>query len=125
MVNANVKSRRSRWKTMRKYKNVYIILLPVILYYLIFAYGPMVGNVIAFQDYSITKGLFNGKWVGFKHFKSFLTNYTCFRLIRNTLMINLYGLIFGFPAPIILALLLNEVKISWYKRFVQTITYMP
>ena len=125
MVNANVKSRRSRWKTMRKYKNVYIILLPVILYYLIFAYGPMVGNVIAFQDYSITKGLFKGKWVGFKHFKSFLTNYTCFRLIRNTLMINLYGLIFGFPAPIILALLLNEVKISWYKRFVQTITYMP
>lgn len=125
MVNANVKSRRSRWKTMRKYKNVYITLLPVILYYLIFAYGPMVGNVIAFQDYSITKGLFNGKWVGFKHFKSFLTNYTCFRLIRNTLMINLYGLIFGFPAPIILALLLNEVKISWYKRFVQTITYMP
>lgn len=125
MVNANVKSRRSRWKTMRKYKNVYIILLPVILYYLIFAYGPMVGNVIAFQDYSITKGLFNGKWVGFKHFKSFLTNYTCFRLLRNTLMINLYGLIFGFPAPIILALLLNEVKISWYKRFVQTITYMP
>ena len=125
MVNANVKSRRSRWKTMRKYKNVYIILLPVILYYLIFAYGPLVGNVIAFQDYSITKGLFNGKWVGFKHFKSFLTNYTCFRLIRNTLMINLYGLIFGFPAPIILALLLNEVKISWYKRFVQTITYMP
>lgn len=125
MVNANVKSRRSRWKTMRKYKNVYIILLPIILYYLIFAYGPMVGNVIAFQDYSITKGLFNGKWVGFKHFKSFLTNYTCFRLIRNTLMINLYGLIFGFPAPIILALLLNEVKISWYKRFVQTITYMP
>lgn len=125
MVNANVKSRRSRWKTMRKYKNVYIILLPVILYYLIFAYGPMVGNVIAFQDYSITKGLFNGKWMGFKHFKSFLTNYTCFRLIRNTLMINLYGLIFGFPAPIILALLLNEVKISWYKRFVQTITYMP
>lgn len=125
MVNANVKSRRSRWKTMRKYKNVYIILLPVILYYLIFAYGPMVGNVIAFQDYSITKGLFNGKWVGFKHFKSFLTNYTCFRLIRNTLMINLYGLIFGFPAPIILALLLNEVKIRWYKRFVQTITYMP
>ena len=125
MVNANVKSRRSRWKTMRKYKNVYIILLPVILYYLIFAYGPMVGNVIAFQDYSITKGLFNGKWMGFKHFKSFLTNYTCFRLIRNTLMINLYGLIFGFPAPIILALLLNEVKISWYKHFVQTITYMP
>ena len=125
MVSANVKSRRSRWKTMRKYKNVYIILLPVIFYYLIFAYGPMVGNVIAFQDYSITKGLFNGKWVGFKHFKSFLTNYTCFRLIRNTLMINLYGLIFGFPAPIILALLLNEVKISWYKRFVQTITYMP
>lgn len=125
MVNTNVKSKRSCWKTIRKYKNVYIILLPVILYYVIFSYGPMVGNVIAFQDYSITRGLFNGKWVGFKHFKSFLTNYTCFRLIRNTLMINLYGLIFGFPAPIILALLLNEVKINWYKRFVQTITYMP
>ena len=85
----------------------------------------MLGNIIAFQDYSITRGIFDCEWVGLKHFESFLTNYSCFRLIRNTLMINLYGLIFGFPAPIILALMLNEVRVGWYKRTVQTITYMP
>lgn len=123
MVNGKV--RHSRWTAVKKHKNVYIILLPVLLYYLIFAYGPMLGNIIAFQDYSITRGIFDCEWVGLKHFESFLTNYSCFRLIRNTLMINLYGLIFGFPAPIILALMLNEVRVGWYKRTVQTITYMP
>ena len=121
----SVRGKRSKVPAIVKYKNVYIILLPVLLYYLILAYGPMIGNVIAFQDYSITRGLFASKWVGLKHFRSFLTNYSCFRLIRNTLMINLYGLIFGFPAPIILALLLNEVRSSGFKRTVQTITYMP
>lgn len=117
--------RHSNMQKIWKYKNVYIILLPVLLFYLIFAYGPMVGNVIAFQDYSITRGLFDSKWVGLKHFKSFLNNYMFKRLVRNTLMINVYNLIFGFPAPIILALLLNELRSPKFKRVVQTITYMP
>jgi putative aldouronate transport system permease protein len=110
---------------MMKHRQVYAILLPVLLYYLIFNYGPMFGNVIAFQRYSITRGMLNSPFVGFKHFISFLNNYTFWRLLRNTVMINLYGLIFGFPAPIILALLLNELRGTKFKRTVQTLTYMP
>ncbi|MDR2657638.1 MAG: ABC transporter permease subunit [Oscillospiraceae bacterium] len=117
--------RRSVLRQMMKHRQVYAILLPVLLYYLIFNYGPMFGNVIAFQRYSITRGMLNSPFVGFKHFISFLNNYTFWRLLRNTVMINLYGLIFGFPAPIILALLLNELRGTKFKRTVQTLTYMP
>ncbi len=119
------KKKYLRLRRVLKHRNVYIILLPVLLYYLIFAYLPMAGNVIAFQNYSITRGFFDSNFVGFKHFKAFFTNYTFFRLIRNTLMINFYGLVFGFPAPIVLALLLNEVRSNKYRRTVQTVTYMP
>lgn len=119
------KKKYLRLRRVLKHRNVYVILLPVLLYYLIFAYLPMAGNVIAFQNYSITRGFFDSNFVGFKHFKAFFTNYTFFRLIRNTLMINFYGLIFGFPAPIVLALLLNEVRSNKYRRTVQTVTYMP
>lgn len=110
---------------MKKYKHVYIILLPTLLYYLIFKYIPMFGNVMAFQNFSITKGIFGSSFVGFKNFQEFLSNYKFWQLLRNTLCINIYNLIFSFPAPIILALLLNEVKSQRYKKLVQTITYMP
>ena len=117
--------KKSVFAEIVKHRNVYIILLPVLAYYVIFAYGPMFGNVIAFQDYSITRGIFESPFVGLKHFRNFLNNYTFWRLLRNTIMINLYGLIFGFPASIILALLLNELRVTWFKRTVQTITYLP
>ncbi|MDR1263235.1 MAG: ABC transporter permease subunit [Oscillospiraceae bacterium] len=117
--------KRSVLRQMTKHRQVYVILLPVLLYYLIFNYGPMFGNVIAFQRYSITRGMLKSPFVGFKHFASFLQNYTFWRLLRNTVMINLYGLIFGFPASIILALLLNELRGTKFKRTVQTLTYMP
>lgn len=116
-------------KTTRKriweYREVYLMLLPVALYYIIFKYVPMAGNIIAFQDYRITKGIFESDFVGFKHFASFLNDVYFWRLLRNTIMINLYGLVLAFPAPIILALLLNEVRNVPFKRTVQTITYMP
>ncbi|MDR0396592.1 MAG: ABC transporter permease subunit [Oscillospiraceae bacterium] len=117
--------RRSILRQMAKHRQVYVILLPVLLFYLIFNYGPMFGNVIAFQRYSITRGILKSPFVGLAHFRSFLKNYTFWRLLRNTVMINLYGLIFGFPAPIILALLLNELRGARFKRTVQTLTYMP
>lgn len=117
--------RRPILRAIAKHKHVYVILLPVLVYYAIFCYGPMFGNIIAFQDYSITRGIFKSSFVGWKHFVSFLKNYTFWRLLRNTVMINLYGLAFGFPASIILALLLNEVRRSWFKRTIQTVTYMP
>lgn len=99
--------------------------VPVILYFFIFAYMPMYGVIIAFQQYSPGKGIAGSAFIGLKNFYDFFKSYYCWRLISNTMLINLYDLIFGFPAPIILALLMNEVKNKFYKRTVQTITYMP
>lgn len=107
------------------HKNIYIMLIPVIAYYVLFAYVPMFGNIMAFQDYKITRGIFESNFVGFKHFNSFLNDVYFWRLIKNTIRINVYGLVFGFPAPIIFALLLNEVRNISFKKTVQTITYMP
>ena len=117
--------RSSTLRSILKHRQVYIILLPVLAYYIVFCYGPMFGNIIAFQDFSITKGIADSRFVGLKHFRSFLNNYTFWRLLRNTVMINLYGLAFAFPAPIILALMLNEVRGTGFRRTIQTMTYMP
>lgn len=106
-------------------KYVYFMLIPVIAYYVIFLYGPMYGLQIAFKDYSIGTGMWRSPWVGFKHFLSFFDSYYFWRLLRNTILLSLYELIFAFPASIILALLLNEVHSNKFKRTVQTVTYMP
>jgi len=101
------------------------MLVPIVAYYLIFHYGPMYGAIIAFKQFSPTSGIFGSPWVGFLHFTDFFHSYYFWRLIRNTLMINVLDLVFGFPAPIILALLLNEITRSYFKRTIQAITYMP
>ena len=101
------------------------MLLPIVAYYLIFHYGPMYGAIIAFKQFSPTAGISGSPWVGFQHFTDFFHSYYFWRLIRNTLMINVLDLVFGFPAPIIFALLLNEITKNYFKRTVQTITYMP
>jgi len=106
-------------------KYVYLMLAPVIVYYVVFYYVPMYGLQIAFKDYSLGLGMFGSPWVGFRHFEDFFQSYYFWRLLRNTLLLSLYELIFAFPAPIILALLLNELRSALFKRFVQTITYMP
>jgi len=111
--------------SFKRNKEIYFMLIPIILYYAIFKYGPMFGNVIAFQDYRITRGFLESDFVGLKHFKSFLNDVYFKRILRNTLSINFAGLIFGFPMPIIFALLLNEVRNLKFKKAVQTITYMP
>lgn len=108
-----------------KHRSLYLIALPIALFYLLFKYVPMFGIVISFQDYRPGKGFWGSDFAGLKHFIDFLTNPTASRTIRNTLVINLYQLIFGFPAPIILALLLNELKLPLFKKTVQTISYMP
>ncbi len=120
----------ARWvrrlkKDFRRYKYVYLMLLPIIAYYFIFHYIPMYGAQIAFRDLNIRKGILASPWVGLKHFQNYFNSYYFFRLIRNTVLINVYDVIFAFPAPIILALLLNEVRSIRYKRLVQTISYMP
>lgn len=103
----------------------YLMALPVVAYFIVFHYIPMYGAIIAFKDYSPLKGIWGSEWVGFKHFEDFFGSIYFWRLIRNTLLISLYSIIFGFPVPIIFALLLNEIRNSLFKRVVQTATYMP
>jgi putative aldouronate transport system permease protein len=104
---------------------LYLLLAPLLLYYLIFCYLPMFGVVIAFQDYRVTKGFIASQWVGLKHFRAFFSSEYMWRTIRNTLSISGLGLIFGFPAPILLALMLNELRSNKFKKIAQTITYIP
>ena len=103
----------------------YVMIIPALAYFIVFHYAPMYGVIIAFQDYKPFKGISGSAWVGIKHFHDFITGPFFWRLIRNTLSINLGMLVFGFPLPILFALLLNEVRSVGFKRVVQTITYMP
>jgi putative aldouronate transport system permease protein len=104
---------------------LWLIAIPGILHFVVFKYVPMLGNVIAFQDYSIFSGIWNSPWVGFKHFANMFTYEEFYRILTNTLLISLYSIVFGFPAPLVLALLLNEISKSWFKRPVQTLLYLP
>ena len=103
---------------------LYLMLLPIIIYYLIFKFGPMFGLSIAFMDYKPAKGFLGSQWVGLKHFKNFFGDYYFGRLLRNTIRISVFTLL-TFPAPIILALLINELKSKRFAKWTQTITYIP
>lgn len=106
-------------------KELYLLILPVLIYYIIFHYKPMYGLIIAFQDYSPRRGIWGSDWVGLQNFKDFFGGIYFWRLLRNTLEISICTLVFGFPAPIILALLVNELRSKLFSRITQTITYMP
>lgn len=110
---------------MWKFKALYIISLPGILYFLIFKYIPLAGSVIAFQNYNIFKGFTGSEWVGLEHFKTMFAYPDFLRILKNTVLLGLYDLVLAFPAPIILALLLNELRLVVYKRVLQTVVYMP
>jgi putative aldouronate transport system permease protein len=115
----------SLWRKYWNYKYMFIMLLPVLAYYAIFHYGPMYGVLIAFQDYQVLQGVSGSPWVGLTNFKDLFTGEYFPLVLRNTLLINFYKLLLGFPAPILLAILINEVKHGAYKKFVQTISYVP
>ena len=117
--------RRRTRKAVIRNKWLYIMLIPGIVYYLIFKFGPMVGLIAAFKDYQPFLGFFQSPWVGFKHFERLFTSGSFMRLLSNTLIISVLNLVFFFPVPIIIALLLNEVKVSWFKRTVQSFVYIP
>lgn len=103
----------------------YLIILPVLIYLAVFCYKPMYGLVIAFKEYRPNLGIAGSPWVGMKQFTNFFKDPYFFRLIRNTFSISLLSLVFCFPAPILLALFINEIRNNIFKRTVQTITYMP
>ncbi|OXS76613.1 protein lplB [Domibacillus enclensis] len=124
-VKSGAASRKQFMQRLKRDKWLYLLLLPGLLYFLVFKYAPMWGIVIAFQDYSPFKGVFGSEWVGFEHFRDFFQNPDFTRLLRNTFILAVLDLVFFFPAPIILALLLNELRINLYKRTVQTLIYVP
>ena len=108
-----------------KYKTLYFLSVPGIAYFLVFKYVPVAGVAIAFQDYNIFRGFLGSEWVGFEHFERMFQYMDFLRILGNTLIIAFYDLIFAFPAPILLALLLNELRHAGYKKFLQTMIYMP
>ena len=127
---ADIKYSRMSWgkkllMNIKQHPWFYVMIIPAIAYFIVFHYAPMYGVIIAFQDYKPFKGISGSAWVGLKHFSTFITGPFFWRLLRNTLSINIGMLLFGFPLPIIFALLLNEVRSVGFKRVVQTITYMP
>jgi ABC-type polysaccharide transport system, permease component len=112
-------------KDFKLNKALYIMILPILAYFFIFHYLPIYGASIAFKDYTPMKGIMGSDWVGLKHFKEFVFGHYFFRILRNTILISVYSLLFEFPMPIILALLINEIKNNLFKRTVQTVTYLP
>ncbi|GAA6182536.1 MULTISPECIES: ABC transporter permease [unclassified Shimia] len=122
-------TRHDRWirliDHLRADWQIYLMLLPTIVWFLVFLYKPMYGLQIAFKDYSIFKGVANSPWVGLEHFHTLWDNDQFWRAVTNTIKISALNLLFGFPAPIILALMFNEVMNASYKRTAQTIVYLP
>ena len=112
-------------KDFQRNKYVYLMLIPVLAFYILFRYLPIKNMIIAFQDFKIFKGIAGSKFVGLKNFENFFNSRDCWRLIRNTLILSAYSIVFHFPLPIILALMINEVKHTKFKRTIQTVSYMP
>lgn len=119
------KKEESFWKYFKKHYVLYFMLLLPVIFYLVFCYAPMGGIVIAFQDYKLKRGILGSEWVGFDVFEKILSSSKFWRAFRNTIRLNLLSLIFEFPAPILLALLLNELRNGKIKKGVQTILYLP
>lgn len=117
--------RRQILKQMARSKYLYLLFLLPMIYFVVFKYGAMMWLTIAFKNFKATRGLWGSDWVGLKYFEKFLTDAYFWKLVRNTVLLNLYGLIFSFPAAIILALMINEVRMQRFKKLVQTVSYMP
>jgi putative aldouronate transport system permease protein len=123
---AGTRRRKNRYaRDFMRYRYLYLMAVPMVLYYLLFCYVPMYGAIIAFKDFSPALGTFGSPWAGARHFQSFFKDVYFARIVRNTVMISLKNLVFGFPAPILLALMINEVRQNWFKKAVQTISYLP
>ena len=116
---------RSLWSDLVRNRAAYLMLLPALAYYIVFHYIPLFGAQIAFRDYDFTLGIMGSEWVGLDNFFEFFNSYYFSRLVRNTVLLSLYCILFGFPAPIILALMMNELRSTGFKRITQTVTYLP
>lgn len=119
------KKKKILWKRIKMSRQVYFLLLPVLVWLIIYSYVPMYGIILAWKDYSAAKGIWGSEWVGWMHFEFMFADPGFLSALRNTLTISVIKLLVTFPAPLILALLINEVRVTGYRRVVQTLTYMP
>ncbi|MFC7620966.1 ABC transporter permease [Microlunatus sp. GCM10028923] len=115
-----------RWrKSLRRHWQLYLLIIPPLLYFVVFKYVPMSNIVIAFKNYSVVKGIWDSPWIGLKNFELFFRNPIFWTLIKNTLLLSGYAILAGFPLPLLLALMLNEVRHRWFRKTVQLVTYAP
>ncbi|SFS45788.1 sugar ABC transporter permease [Paenibacillus sp. BC26] len=114
-----------RTSRFRGYGGLLLMMIPGMLYFLIFHYLPMYGVILAFKDFKMLEGILNSPWVGFKHFDKAFSDSNFYKVLKNTLIISVYKLVFGFPVPIVFALLVNEIRSARFKKIVQTISYLP
>lgn len=119
------KLRQSALKHLNRDKYLYLMLIPVAAYFIIFKYAPLYGEMIAFKNYRLADGIWGSEWVGLEQFRKLFSSNEFFTVLRNTLLLNVYNLVFAFPVPIILAVLLNEVTSNGYKRVLQNLLYIP
>ncbi|MDD6022625.1 MAG: ABC transporter permease subunit [Oscillospiraceae bacterium] len=109
----------------RMNKGLYFLIIPVVIYLIIFNYVPMAGIVLGFERFTPKNGVYMSEWVGLKHFTTFFSSVFFIRVLKNTMILSLYSVIFGFPAPILFALLLNELDNEYFKKVIQVVSYMP
>lgn len=112
-------------KSLRKHWQLYLLVIPPLLFFLIFKYYPMLNAVLAFKDYNVIKGIWGSPWVGFKHFELFFENPLFWTLVKNTIILSGYLILAGFPIPIVLALMINEIRGGRFKKFVQLVSFAP
>lgn len=125
MVKGKRKGKAGALRRIGRCWQLYVLMLPALVYIVLFAYKPMYGILIAFKDFSMKKGILASPWVGFKNFERLFSSYWFPIILKNTLTISLLSLVIGFPIPIILALLLNEVRSNKFRSMVQTFSYAP
>lgn len=130
-VNSTIDSikKRSRWDSMWRHikqdKQLLLLFIPCIVFFIIFRYGPIYGLIIAFKDYDVFSGVLASEWVGMEHFKRFFDSPDFWVLFKNTILLGFYSLLWGFPFPIAFAILLNEARMMMFKRSIQTLSYLP
>jgi putative aldouronate transport system permease protein len=124
-VAADTRAKKRRQSSFIRHRPLILMFLPGAFYFIIFKYVPMVGILVAFKDYNFVEGILGSRWVGFANFERLLVDPMFSRVFRNTVLISLYRLVFEFPAPVIFALLLNEVRKPLFKKLTQTISYLP
>lgn len=125
VVGRDINGRSPLQRHFRRYWQLYLMMVVPVVYFIVFKYIPMIGNVLAFRKYRPGKGIFGTEWVGFRYFKRFFEDPAFWRAFRNTLSLSLLNIVFTFPLPIVFAILLNEVNRKRFKKVVQTISYMP